>query len=222
MPKFKYNDTTISYETIGTGLPIIMLHGWGLNRKMMFGCMEPVFSQIDYQFRRIYLDLPGRGESHAGADIKNSDDMIRVLLSFIESVLPENESFILAGESYGGYLARGIIKEMPNRVSGLILLCPLVIPGFRQGRVVPLQVMEQDEQFLSTLNENERSSFEYMNVILTKEVWERYCNDICCAFPEQDTYFLNNVLDGACTYDTIFTYPVENDAKHKVQNFIMI
>ncbi len=39
----KINDLTFDYEIIGTGRPVIMVHGFGVDREVMRGCMEPVF-----------------------------------------------------------------------------------------------------------------------------------------------------------------------------------
>jgi len=45
------------------------------------------------------------GRSSSADWITNADIMLEVLISFIEKVIP-NEKFLLAGESYGGYLSR--------------------------------------------------------------------------------------------------------------------
>ena len=43
MGKYIINDTIIEYECIGEGTPILFLHGWGMDRRIMSGCLEPVF-----------------------------------------------------------------------------------------------------------------------------------------------------------------------------------
>ncbi len=192
--------TDLYYEIFGSGMPAVLLHGWGMDQKIMSGCLEPVFREFGDAFMRIYIDLPGMGRSKAGGDIHNSDDMLRVLLSFLDEVIPGQE-FILAGESYGGLLARGIVKARQRQVKGLLLICPAMKAGFRRGTVEPLRVVKRDEEFLGELSEEERQSFCYMNVCLTRNVWERYKADIYGAILEQDRHFLGEVLDGAFTYD---------------------
>lgn len=44
--------------------------------------------------------------------------------------------------------------------------------------------MEKDEGFLASLSKEEYDSFTYMNVVLTKEVFERYKTDIMSALDE--------------------------------------
>lgn len=197
MSKFTYNSTIIDYEIIGDGVPILFLHGWGMDKRIMTGCFEPIFDNLN-NFRRIYIDLPGMGMSTAG-DVTCSDDMLEILHSFTEEIV--GEKFIIAGESYGGYLARGFVKQYPEMVNGIILLCPLVYPGTRQGRVEPLKVIKRDDDFLSTLTKEQYDSFTYMNVVLTKSVYERYSKDIMPAIEIQDRYFLDEVLDGSYSFD---------------------
>ncbi len=192
--------TTLYYNMIGEGHPTVILHGWGVDHQFMSGCLEPVFEQTSGNFKRIYIDLPGRGKSVPGPDIKDSHDILRIIFALLDDIIP-NQSFILIGESYGGHLSRGMIKERMNMVKGLLLLCPAVYPGFRTGTVVPLKVIKQDDAFLSTLSKEDLDSFTYMNVVLTKEVWERYRDQILCGIKLQNSHFINEVQEGAFQYD---------------------
>ena len=135
------------------------------------------------------------GKSVAGKDIKSSDDMLNVIYHFVKDVI--GVEVILAGESYSGYLARGFVNKYQLLVKSIILLCPLVYPGCRNGQVEPLCVMEQDEAFLQTLSEEQYNSVTYMNVVLTKPVWTLYERDILPAIEMRDRHFLDNVLEGA-------------------------
>lgn len=194
-------DTDLYYEVYGEGVPMLLLHGWGVDHRILTGCMEPLFQGGNYNIQRIYIDLPGMGNSVAGPWIKRSDDVLKVLLAFIDAVIP-NRPFMLVGESYGGYLARALMKARREQLLGMLLVCPLVYPGYRKGRVPPLTVMEKDEAFLKTLSEDQRKSFEYINIRLTKPVWERFETDIYDAVTRQlNSDFLNHVLDGAFSYD---------------------
>lgn len=193
-------DTAIYYEVLGDGIPLVMLHGWGIDHRILSGPMEPLFSNGLTGFKRIYIDLPGMGKSKAGPHIKNSDDMLEALLKLLDAIIP-GQKYLIMGESYGGYLARGMVNKRASQMAGVILLCPAVIPGYRKGRVEPLRVMEKDKVFLETLSAKQRRSFEYMNVKLTENVWTRYQDDIYDALQHQDTHFLNEVLDGSFTFD---------------------
>lgn len=192
------DNTIMNYYIIGNGFPVIMIHGWGMNSKLMENCLEPVFSKLN-GFQRIYLNLPGMGKSKPG-NIKNSDEMLDFLQSFIDEIIP-NRKFLLIGESYGGYLSRGLVYKINDRISGLILLCPCMKPGVRKGKVEPLVVKEKNDEFLNSLNRDDYNSFTYINTILTKEVFDRFKKDVMVAFNEQDKFFLEHVLDGAISFD---------------------
>ena len=32
----------IYYEILGSGMPVLMIHGWSVDHRLMKGCMEPV------------------------------------------------------------------------------------------------------------------------------------------------------------------------------------
>ena len=56
--------------------------------------------------------------------------------------------------------------------------------------------MEKDDALLNLLSKEERGSFMLMNVVLTKEVWERYEKYLMPALASADWDFLNNDLEG--------------------------
>lgn len=197
MSKYGISSVVIDYESIGDGIPVLFLHGWGMDKRIMKGCFEHVFQSVN-GFRRVYIDLPGMGSSSSG-NVQTSDDILQIVYQFAKEIV--GERFILAGESYGGYIARGFVNKYPDMVCGLILLCPLVYPGTRQGRVEPLTVMQRDDEFLHTLSKEQYDSFTYMNVVLTKPVWDRYREDILPAIEIQNRHFLDEVLDGAFSFN---------------------
>jgi pimeloyl-ACP methyl ester carboxylesterase len=80
----------------------------------MRGCMEPVFRHR-HGYKRIYFDLPGHGRTQASDSLENSDQMLELVIDFIRETVGGGE-FLVAGESYGGYLARGLILYMPERI----------------------------------------------------------------------------------------------------------
>ncbi|GMK37042.1 hypothetical protein PCCS19_00950 [Paenibacillus sp. CCS19] len=59
--------------------------------------MEPIFEEIP-GLRRIYLDLPGMGQTKEYDQISNSDDMLEAVINFIETLVP-NQDYLIAGES---------------------------------------------------------------------------------------------------------------------------
>lgn len=100
-----------------------------------------------------------------------------MLITFIEEII-STEKFLLVGESYGGYLAKGILTKMFERVSGLLLVCPVVVAE-PEKRILPdKQVIVQDEEFLNTLTSTEREEFCELAVIANEYTYKRFKEEI--------------------------------------------
>ncbi|MDY0019447.1 MAG: alpha/beta hydrolase [Anaerolineae bacterium] len=181
-------DISVYYETMGEGRPIVLLHGFGPDHRLMTGCMEPIFRQRD-GWQRFYPDLPGMGRTSGPSRIHNSDQMLQVVLDFIDAVIP-GQQFALAGESYGGYLARGVLHHRPALVDGLFLLCPLIVAEPEQRDVPPHQVLMQDTAFMSTIDPIQSADFESYGIVQTQRTWERTRDEINVGLGLADEAFL--------------------------------
>lgn len=60
---------SINYELRGEGKPVILLHGYIVDHRLMYCCMEPIFREKE-GYKRIYLDLPGMSKSESADWIK--------------------------------------------------------------------------------------------------------------------------------------------------------
>lgn len=116
----------LNFSSKGTGRPLVVLHGLPLDHTAMEPSFEPVFEHRA-GWRRIYVDLPGHGKSPAPDWIRSNDDMARAVEEFIEALLP-GQRFALAGQSYGGYLARAVTHRLASRMLGLMLWVPARYP----------------------------------------------------------------------------------------------
>ena len=189
----KIKNISVNYEIIGQGKPIIMIHGYYPDHRLMTGCMEPIFSKTS-GYKRIYIDLPGMGQTKAGEWITNSDIMLDIVIEFIETIIP-NTNFLLAGQSYGGYLARGIIYRVGSKVDGLLLLCPCIVAD-RENRNTPSHiVLKSDADLLSQIDQVDANEFNEMHVVQTKKIWERYRDEILSGVKIADDEFLKNLQE---------------------------
>lgn len=149
MLQCRLDNLTIAYEQIGAGQPLVFLHGWSLDHRYELIEYEPIF-QARTGWQRIYLDLPGMGQTIAPPWLTNLDQMLEIVLMFIDHVLP-NQRFAIAGTSAGGYLARGVVYHKTALVDGVLLRVPLVIPDdTKRTRPVPHTLIE-DPALLATL-----------------------------------------------------------------------
>jgi pimeloyl-ACP methyl ester carboxylesterase len=85
----------------------------------MAAAFEPVFAQAP-DWSRIYLDLPGTGMSEPVP--ARSDAVLDAVAATVEEMLG-GARFLVAGCSYGGYLAAGLARRMPRQVAGLLTVC---------------------------------------------------------------------------------------------------
>lgn len=121
-------EVTFHYVAHGDGLPVLVLHGAGVDHREAEACFEPAF-RARPGFRRIYPDLPGMGRSTAPPSLDSADGVVDALLGLVDLVA-EGGPFVVAGHSAGAHFARGIGARRPEQVAGLALVCPL-LPGAR-------------------------------------------------------------------------------------------
>jgi pimeloyl-ACP methyl ester carboxylesterase len=191
-------DIPVYYETYDTGTPVIMLHGFGCDHRLMKGCMEPIFSwQLDWQ--RIYLDLPGMGRTPGSEHIKNTDDILDLVVDFIDAVIP-GQRFLLAGESYGGYLSRGVLLRKFEQVEGMALIAPgIIMESLR--RDAPLRsVIVEDAQLLALLAPQDAEEFGAMAVVQDEYNWERFRDEILSGASIRDEAFVEKIRYGQYGY----------------------
>ncbi len=142
-------DPAIHYETYGSGRPIVMLPGRPSDHGIMERFMEPLFTQRD-GWLRIYPDLPGTGLTPSSDRLTTHDSMLDTMLAFIDAVIP-GQRFVLAGYSYGGYLARGVASRRTALIDGLMLCAPQVKTDPAQSQLPKKTILVEDPQLLTEL-----------------------------------------------------------------------
>lgn len=184
------NGCSIHYKIIGTGQPIVFIHGFPEDHEVLLNCFEPIFATVE-GYQRIYVDLPGMGESTASEALRTADDMLSVIQSFIKQVI-KAENYLLVGQSYGGYLSLGLVNVMPEKIDGLFLLCPCV-KAERSKRTLPKRQVREETDFSIDESETEAySDFMEMAVIANEKTWSSYKKDILPGLLRADKMFVND------------------------------
>jgi pimeloyl-ACP methyl ester carboxylesterase len=142
-------DLAIYYETYGSGRPIVMLPGRPSDHRVMARFMEPVFTQRE-GWLRIYPDLPGTGRTPSADRLATHDAMLEAVLAFIDKVIP-GQRFVLAGLSYGGYLARGVVYHRAASIDGLMLCVPQVKADPAEAQLPPRTAIVEDPTIAAEL-----------------------------------------------------------------------
>jgi pimeloyl-ACP methyl ester carboxylesterase len=162
-------NTSVHYEMLGEGRPLVVVHGAAGGHRVAAAAIEPLFNHRA-GWKRIYPDLPGYGATPGPAWMHNEDQLLDLLLSFIDRVIP-NERFTLAGFSRGGYYARGVLHRRLAQVAGLLLVAPLIQ---REERDLPQRtVLVRDEAALAVLDEWTRTVAEALLVVQDRATLSR-------------------------------------------------
>jgi pimeloyl-ACP methyl ester carboxylesterase len=161
---------TVYYEEIGEGRPILVLHGGYLNHRHMVDALEPLFADR-HGWKRIYIDIPGHGQSPVDPSISNHDEVLDLILSFVDEVLP-GQGFAVAGESRGGYLARGIVRRRPDLVDGALFIVPGRYAVAAKGSVPPHVTLTRADELIATLQPHEVGRFNRL-VVQSAEILEK-------------------------------------------------
>lgn len=121
---YKYEHININYDIVGSGDPIILLHGWGTN----YDTFNYLTNYLTNYFTVFLIDLPGFGKSDEPPHIYTLDNYLHFLCKFIEELQIEHP--IILGHSFGGRIA---IKyaSVSNNIKKLILVDSAGIKHFK-------------------------------------------------------------------------------------------
>ncbi|WP_220201004.1 alpha/beta fold hydrolase [Reticulibacter mediterranei] len=181
----------VYYESCGSGLPILLIHGYMPDHRVMKGCMEPLFVQRS-GWQRIYLDLPGMGQTPSNEHIKSTDDLLDVVVDFIDAVIP-GHSFLIAGTSYGGYLSRGVLRRKFDQVAGMALICPVIFGDRSQRDLPPRTVIVENARLLAELVPADAEEYSSLAVVQNEENWQRFRDEILSGMSIADEAFLQRI-----------------------------
>lgn len=116
----------VHYVEHGRGRPVLVLHGAGVDHREAVAAFDPGLARHG-GLRRLYPDLPGAGLTQTAETVSSAEDVLDVLTALVDEVV-EDRPLILVGHSAGAYYAHALADRVPQRVAGLVLVCPL-LPG---------------------------------------------------------------------------------------------
>lgn len=109
-----YSGTTIAYRTTGKGLPVLLLHGFGEDSRVL----EQQENVLRSSYQLIIPDIPGSGQS---ALLHKESLTINDLAECIKCIIDrENVSKLaLIGHSMGGYISLAFAEKYPSALTAL-------------------------------------------------------------------------------------------------------
>ncbi|DAB39087.1 MAG: 2-hydroxy-6-oxohepta-2,4-dienoate hydrolase [Sulfuricurvum sp. GWF2_44_89] len=117
--QYKQHTFSISYEILNPSAhyDIIFLHGWGSHKNLM----KHAFGAHLKQFRHIYIDMPGFGNSTCNMSL-TTEDYATILETFISMI--EADKMIILGHSFGGKVATLLNPDLLVLVASAGILVP--------------------------------------------------------------------------------------------------
>jgi pimeloyl-ACP methyl ester carboxylesterase len=119
----------VHYRVIGTGKPLVLLHGTGAS----LHTWEQFTENLKDSFQLISLDLPAFGLTGGRAD---HDYSMKMYTSFLKKFIEKLNlsTFDLAGNSLGGRIAWEFAATFPDQVRRLVLIDAA---GYPTGKPMP-------------------------------------------------------------------------------------
>ena len=96
---YKYRGLNVSYDVVGKGQPLILLHGWGTSKKTFFSLVQELKDYYEIHL----IDLIGFGESDEPVRPFNLDDYVLFIRDYVSRFNVDKP--ILLGHSFGGRIA---------------------------------------------------------------------------------------------------------------------
>lgn len=113
MKRHNAGPCSLAYDCAGPedGIPLVFLHGATVDHLSMQNTFEQYFTGLSREYRRVYLDLPGHGESGSSFFRANVADMLADLGAFLRGNFKRPPC--LVGYSMGGFLALKLAETTP-------------------------------------------------------------------------------------------------------------
>ncbi|MEU1970964.1 alpha/beta hydrolase [Microbacterium sp. NPDC019599] len=178
---------SLAYDAIGTGIPLLALHGAYSARGEVRGFLEPMIA--GRPLRRLYVDLPGHGDSRPSAGVQQPDDVLDLVDRLLDREAPSGR-FLVLGHSFGGHVARAIAARHPDRVAGIALICP-ALPGEQS---TPPPAVVRDDHVSGALDPDLRAQYEGYFVVRTTETLERFRRAVVPAIGQVDEPTLERAI----------------------------
>ena len=180
------------------GDSLVVLPSFGFDHTSMAAAIEPAFAEVS-GWRRLYVDLPGTGDSPAHCPPR-SEAVLDAVVATVQTEL-RYRPFAVLGWSYGGYLAAGVTRRLPDLVGGLMLVCT----GFKirpQDRDLS-GVLASNPQlgWLDHVPSHLRGHFTHAVGLQTGEVANRIVAALDVNEPSDDVYLASLRADGFALSD---------------------
>lgn len=137
MTFIRINDLSLAYSDIGSGPPVVLIHGYPFNRSLWTEQAEALRDN----FRVVTPDLRGFGESDFSEGPATMNRMAEDVSALMDHL--EIEQAVIGGLSMGGYVALAFARAFPARVKALVLADTRAQADTEEGKQTRFQQAEK-------------------------------------------------------------------------------
>ena len=150
MKTIKVNGIGINLRDEGSGFPLILIHGIGMDHTQWD--INGHFDRLSEKFRTIAYDCRGHGlsEKITGYLLNDHIDDVFAVADHLKL-----EKFHLYGVSMGSYIAQGAAIRQPGRIVKLVL----VVPKSNGLTSSVARIMKEHADELSKMSDEQKESF---------------------------------------------------------------
>jgi 3-oxoadipate enol-lactonase len=125
LPSIRTGDLAVGYDDVGSGPPVVFVHG-GLGNRAMWA---PQVRALSSTHRCIAYDLRGHGETKGGVDVEAFTPLLLRddLLAFADAL--QLTRFSLVGMSVGGFVAQEVAIAASRRLDAVVMADTWVVTG---------------------------------------------------------------------------------------------
>ena len=120
---------TLAYDEQGSGLPVVLIHGFPLNRKMWQPQVD-ILARSGY--RVICPDLQGFGESRLCEQSMTMPRYADAVITLLDSL--DIDKAVVGGMSMGGYVLFNLVERYPARLLGVMFMVTRAAADDAAGR----------------------------------------------------------------------------------------
>jgi pimeloyl-ACP methyl ester carboxylesterase len=120
---------TLAYDEQGSGLPVVLIHGFPLNRKMW----QPQVEMLARSGCRVICpDLQGFGESRLSGQQVTMSLYADAVINLLDGL--DINRAVVGGMSMGGYVLFNLVERFPERLLGVMFLVTRAAADDAAGR----------------------------------------------------------------------------------------
>jgi 3-oxoadipate enol-lactonase len=114
--KLNIDDGFLEYDLMGSGIPLLFIHGYPLSRKIWL----PQLTGLSDKAKMISIDLRGHGESFPFEGTYSMDLLADDCKRLLDEIGIESP-IVVCGLSMGGYVTMSLYRKYPGVFKGMIL-----------------------------------------------------------------------------------------------------